>query len=135
MHAGSGNHGCEAIVNSVCHMVKEDSVLVSYRGTEDEAYSLKGLCEIVQERSFEEHKIAHVLYYLYRKLTKDGESFIRYRYHKVFRGKAVPLAISIGGDNYCYENMLNDLRLANAAFNRKGTKTLLLGCSIEPELL
>lgn len=135
MHAGSGNHGCEAIVNSVCHMVKENSVLVSYRGTEDEAYSLKELCEIVQERSFEEHKIAHVLYYLYRKLTKDGESFIRYRYHKVFRGKAVPLAISIGGDNYCYENMLNDLRLANAAFNRKGTKTLLLGCSIEPELL
>ena len=135
MHAGSGNHGCEAIVNSVCPMVKEDSVLVSYRGTEDEAYSLKELCEIVQERSFEEHKIAHVLYYLYRKLTKDGESFIRYRYHKVFRGKAVPLAISIGGDNYCYENMLNDLRLANAAFNRKGTQTLLLGCSIEPELL
>ena len=135
MHAGSGNHGCEAIVNSVCHMVKEDSVLDSYRGTEDEAYSLKELCEIVQERSFEEHKIAHVLYYLYRKLTKDGESFIRYRYHKVFRGKAVPLAISIGGDNYCYENMLNDLRLANAAFNRKGTQTLLLGCSIEPELL
>ena len=23
MHAGSGNHGCEAIVNSVCHMGKK----------------------------------------------------------------------------------------------------------------
>ena len=23
MHAGSGNHGCEAIVNSLCHMIKE----------------------------------------------------------------------------------------------------------------
>ena len=31
--------------------------------------------------------------------------------------------------------MLSDLRLTNAAFNRRGTKTVLLGCSIEPELL
>ena len=34
MHAGSGNHGCEAIVNSVCHMIKEKAVLVSYYGDE-----------------------------------------------------------------------------------------------------
>lgn len=135
MHAGSGNHGCEAIVNSLCHMIKENAILVSYRGAEDEAYSLKDLCEIRQERSFEGNKAAHVLYYIYRKLSGDGESFIRYRYHRIFKGKPVPLAISIGGDNYCYDSMLNDLRLANSAFNKKGTKTILFGCSIEPELL
>lgn len=135
MHAGSGNHGCEAIVNSLCHMIKEETVLVSFRGAEDEIYSLRGLCEIRQERSFSQNKGAHILYYIYRKLTKDGESFIRYRYHKIFQGKMAPLAISIGGDNYCYDSMLNDLKLANSAFNKKGTKTLLLGCSIEPELL
>ena len=135
MHAGSGNHGCEAIVNSVCHMIREDTVLVSYRGEEDQAYSLRGLCEIFKERSFSKNKPAHVIYYVYRRLTGDKESFIRYRYHKVFQKKAAPLAISIGGDNYCYENMLSDLMLTNAAFNRRGTKTVLLGCSIEPELL
>lgn len=135
MHAGSGNHGCEAIVNSLCHMIKEDAVLVSYRGQEDETYSLKGLCEICKERSFSNHKLAHLLYYVYRKLTGDKESFIRYRYHKILKEKIVPLAISIGGDNYCYESMLSDLRLTNAAFHKKGTKTILLGCSIEPELL
>ena len=48
MHAGSGNHGCEAIVNSLCHMMKEDAVLVSYRGNEDWQYTLKELCEIKQ---------------------------------------------------------------------------------------
>ncbi len=135
MHAGSGNHGCEAIVNSVCNMVKERVTLISYFGKEDQKYSLKELCEIISERRFEKHKIAHVLYYGYRKLTKDAESFIRYRYGDIFKGKPAPLAISIGGDNYCYENMLSDLRLANSAFNKKGTKTVLLGCSIEPELL
>ncbi len=135
MHAGSGNHGCEAIVNSLCHMIKEKVKLISYFGEEDERYSLKELCEIRGERRFENHKAAHVLYYGYRKLTGDKESFIRYRYGDVFKNEAAPLAVSIGGDNYCYENMLGDLRLANSAFNRKGTKTVLLGCSIEPELL
>ena len=135
MHAGSGNHGCEAIVNSVCHMVKEKVTLLSYYGEEDEKYSLKDLCYIVSERRFEEHKLAHVLYYGYRKITGDKESFIRYRYGDVMKGKTAPLAISIGGDNYCYDNMLSDLRLANSAFNRKGVRTVLLGCSIEPELL
>lgn len=134
MHAGSGNHGCEAIVNGLCQMIKEPAVLVSYRAGEDEKYSLKELCEIIQERSFDEHKLAHVIYYLYRKLTKDPESFIRYRYHKIFKTQN-PLAISIGGDNYCYDSMLNDLRLSNAAFGKAGTPTMLLGCSIEPELL
>ncbi len=135
MHAGSGNHGCEAIVNSVCHMVKPQVALVSYYGDEDKKYSLKELCEIISERRFENNRIAHIMYYVYRMLTKDAESFIRYRYNKVFSGYEVPLAISIGGDNYCYDNMLSDLRLANSAFNKKGTKTMLLGCSIEPELL
>ncbi|MGN1180112.1 MAG: polysaccharide pyruvyl transferase family protein [Suilimivivens sp.] len=135
MHAGSGNHGCEAIVNSVCHMVKETVTLVSYFGKEDENYSLRDLCDIVSERRFEEHRLAHALYYTYRKVTGDTESFIRYRYGDIFKGKQAPLAISIGGDNYCYDNMLSDLRLANSAFNKAGTRTVLLGCSIEPELL
>ena len=135
MHAGSGNHGCEAIVNSVCHMIEQKPVLVSYYGEEDKQYSLKNICEIVSERKFEEHKLAHILYYGYRMLTKDRESFIRYRYHKVFSNYQVPLAVSIGGDNYCYDNMLSDLRLANSAFCKKGAKTVLLGCSIEPGLL
>lgn len=134
MHAGSGNHGCEAIVNSLCCMIKESAVLVSYRAREDERYSLKDLCELVQERSFDDHKLAHVLYYIYRKLTGDQESFIRYRYRHIFQKKN-PLAISIGGDNYCYDSMLNDLRLGNSAFGKAGTQTVLLGCSIEPELL
>ncbi len=135
MHAGSKNHGCEAIVNSLCHMIKEKPVLVSYCGNEDESYSLNTLCEILSERKFEEHKIAHIIYYAYRLLTKDKESFIRYRYHKVFSEYQVPLAISIGGDNYCYDNMLSDLRLANSAFVKSAAKTMLLGCSIEPALL
>lgn len=135
MHAGSANHGCEAIVNSLCCMIKEEAVLVSYFGEEDQSYTLKNLCTIISERRFEDNRLMHVLYYIYRKLTKDETSFIRYRYRGIFNKEMSPLAISIGGDNYCYETMLHDLRLANKAFVEKGVKTMLLGCSIEPELL
>lgn len=135
MHAGSGNHGCEAIVNSLCHMIDTPVVVMSNDKVEDEKYSMPNYCTILQERKFERNRLAHVLYYIYRKITKDKESFIRYRYHQVIGKKKYPLAVSIGGDNYCYDMMLNDLFLTNGAFNHAGTKTVLAGCSIEPELL
>ncbi len=138
MHAGSKNHGCEAIVNSLCAILDMDPkpVLISYRAEEDMEYSLPGMCTVLGEKSFNDHKFFHILYYIYRKLTKDDESFIRFRYSKILKGKTkYPVAVSIGGDNYCYDEMLNDLFLTNRAFNTVGTKTILLGCSIEPSLL
>lgn len=135
MHAGSGNHGCEAIVNSVCRMLATPVAVLTNSAKEDRAYTLSDLCELWQERKFSEHRLAHILYYLYRKLTGDGESFIRYRYAGVFGKERPPLAVSIGGDNYCYDIMVKDLILANKAFNQRGIQTVLLGCSIEPELL
>ncbi|MCL2253111.1 MAG: polysaccharide pyruvyl transferase family protein [Lachnospiraceae bacterium] len=141
MHAGSGNHGCEAIVNSVAKILGEPIGILSVNVTEDLQYSLKKLSDsgrisLLQERHFKRYRPIHILYYIYRKITKDRESFIRYRYHKVFNNKELPeLAISIGGDNYCYDIMTDDLVLMNSAFNQKGIKTILLGCSVEPELL
>ena len=144
MHAGSGNHGCEAIANSMAKMLQASSedkkpILISYYADEDSKYTLKDLYQIVQEKSFNNHKIAHLLYYGYRLLTKDKESFIRYRFGKYLSKKnqsaKYPVAVSIGGDNYCYDVMLNDLFLTNEAFNAQGTKTVLLGCSVEPESL
>ena len=140
MHAGSANHGCEAIVNSLAHMLNRPAALLSVNAAEDRTYSLQeleadGRLEIWQERHFKRYRPIHILYYIYRKLTGDTESFIRYRYHQVFKGKTPPLFISIGGDNYCYDIMVNDLVLMNAAFCARGARTVLLGCSIEADLL
>lgn len=134
MHAGSGNHGCEAIVNSVCHMLTNKPLVLTNSESEDRRYSLESLCYLAEERQFTGHRLAHILYYIWRRVRKDPESFIRYRYRAVFGRSYYPLAVSIGGDNYCYDIMVKDLMLANNAFNKAGTKTILLGCSIEPEL-
>ena len=136
MHAGSGNHGCEAIVNSLCRMLPKPAILLTNRRAEDERYSLKGLCsEIIQEKSIEKNVLIHTWYYGKRKLFHDPESFMRYRYGAVCGKNAKSLNISIGGDNYCYDNMLDRLILSNRMFHSQGGKTMLYGCSIEPELL
>lgn len=140
MHAGSGNHGCEAIVNSLCNLLNaeeenyEFSVLTNDK-EEDERYSLPSVCTLLQEQKMQEHFVAHVIYYLYRKVTGDRESFLAYKYKNAGKLEQYDLAISIGGDNYCYDVMIDDLVLSNRLLHRKGIKTILLGCSIEPDLL
>lgn len=134
-HAGSGNHGCEALANTICKLVNRPVRLVTNSVTEDEKYSLKGLCEIVPEQNIAVHKAAHILYYGWRMVTKDRESFQRYRFRNVLGKNSCKWNISIGGDNYCYDMMIKDLILSNSMFNRNGGRTILLGCSIEPELL
>ena len=136
MHAGSKNHGCEAIVNGLCTLLDKPPLLLSTRAQEDECYSLRGRCQqILQERNLEQNPAAHVFYYARRKLFGDSEGGMRYRYRDVCGKNARLLNISIGGDNYCYENMIDRLLTANRMFHRQGGRTVLYGCSIEPALL
>lgn len=136
MHAGSDNHGCEAIANSLIKMLPKPAVLVSSRKAEDEKYSLPALCsEIIQEKQVEKNVLIHTWYYMWRKLFHDPECYMRYRYSAVCGKNTRKMNISIGGDNYCYENMLERLIMSNRMFHRSGAKTILYGCSIEPKIL
>ena len=136
LHGGSGNHGCEAIINSTCHMIEEiPKLLVTNSEREDRYYSVEPLCDILQERKIAEHFFAHVWYYVWRMVFRDPESFMRYRFREVMGKNLAPLYLSIGGDMYCYELSKREAITANSAFNRAGAKTVLWGCSLEPELL
>lgn len=136
LHGGSGNHGCEAIVNSTCHMIDDiPKLLVTNSEEEDKAYSLEPLCDILQERKIAEHFFVHVWYYVWRALFRDPESFMRYRFRQVLGKNRAPLYLSIGGDMYCYEESKREAIVANRTFNKAGSKTILWGCSVEPELL
>ena len=97
LHGGSGNHGCEAIVNSTCHMTEGiPKLLVTNSEQEDRRYSVGALCDILQERKIAEHFFAHV---------------------------------------WCYEVPRKEAMLAHSTFCRAGARTVLWGCSLEPELL
>lgn len=136
LHGGSGNHGCEAIINSTCHMLEDiPKLLVTNSEKEDRAYSLEPLCDIIQERKIAEHFFAHVWYYVWRAVFHDPESFMRYRFREVLGKNRAPLYISTGGDMYCYELSKREAIVANSTFFKAGAKTVLWGCSLEPELL
>ncbi len=149
MHAGSGNHGCEAIAYSTMRLLEdagllEDKayapVIVTNNTAEDNKYQLGALAsanklKLIEERHIADHKLTHVMYYGYRKITGDAESFYRYRYKDVFGNldNAFPkIAVSIGGDNYCYPEMVKDLVLSHNVYRKQGMKTVLMGCSVEP---
>lgn len=136
LHGGSGNHGCEAIINCTCHMLEEiPKLVVTNSEQEDRRYSLEPLCVILEERKIAEHFFAHVWYYVWRKVFRDPESFMRYRFRDVLGKELAPLYLSVGGDMYCYELSRKEAITANSAFNQAGAKTVLWGCSLEPELL
>ncbi len=135
MHAGSGNHGCEAIANTVIKMLPRPAILVTNSAAEDKAYSLKDMALILEERKIRNSFFVHVWYYMKERLWKDGESAYHYRFRDVSGRNLRQINISIGGDNYCYDLLLKDLKYANRLFTGQGAQTVLLGCSIEPELL
>ncbi len=136
-HAGSGNHGCEAIVRSVCGILWQENkvAVISNNADEDRSYNLDGACRLIQERDISKRFFTHTLYYARRKLTGKGESFLEYRYANAKPFENYRFAVSIGGDNYCYDMMIKDLENANRMFHQNGLKTILLGCSIEPDLI
>lgn len=149
MHAGSGNHGCEAIADATLEaltsLCKDENyippVIITNNKEQDLKYGLgervqKGQCSIIEERHIAEDFIPHVMYYAYRKLTGDAVSFLRYQFKDVLKKVSDyknPIAVSIGGDNYCYPEMVGDLKLAHEAFLEKGMSSVLMGCSIEPD--
>lgn len=135
MHAGSGNHGCEAIANTVVEMLSRPAILMTNSALEDETYSLKDKCTIIEEKKVRDNFFVHVWFYLKEHLLHDAEAAFRYRFKAVSGKNLRQLNISIGGDNYCYDLLLKELKLSNKLFTVQGAKTILLGCSIEPELL
>ena len=135
MHAGSGNHGCEAIVNTVIGMLPRPAVVMTNSLAEDEAYSLKGMAMLIEERKVRKNFFIHAWYYMKEHIMHDPEASLRYRFHEVCGRNLRQMNISIGGDNYCYPELLKELKYANLLFTGQGAMTVLLGCSIEPELL
>ena len=149
MHAGSGNHGCEAIADSTLFALgkeKKDGsdpapIIVTNNREQDMRYGLgkrvnAGECTVIEENHIAEDFVPHVMYYVYRKITGDAVSFLRYQFKEILKKADTykrPIAVSIGGDNYCYPEMVNDLKLAHEAFLEKGMQSVLMGCSIEPD--
>ena len=137
-HAGSGNHGCEAIVRASAALLEKKITLYSTRPEEDKRYGLdQVVAQLCEDRDLEvgKYTLAGLVSRIQTKLTSSINSAIYFR--KKFMFDAVEdgdIAFSIGGDNYCYPGT-EILSAQNNLFHKKGARTVLWGCSVEPSLL
>ena len=133
---GSGNHGCEAIVRSTVSMTGADAILASASPEEDISYGLDRCCRIIPERMpLNRASLDFIKAYFRFHLLGDRYAFDKLVFDPVFMAaEDRDLALSIGGDNYCY-GIPSYLCLINRELRRKGVKTILWGCSIDPEAM
>lgn len=139
-HDGSGNHGCEALVRSTISalgLTPEQTVLVSKRPEEDLKYGIDKLCQIVRihdKKKPSKKTIAFWKAYLELKVRHNYEPLDFLGELTAVGAKPGDVAISIGGDSYCY-GFEKEMAFRNRIWKHCGLKTVYWGCSIEPDLL
>lgn len=137
LHAGSDNHGCEAIVRSTVNIVDEKSRLYSLNADKDLKYGLDSICDIKKDivTPYSRKSLKWFLSAVQTKITGKIDLAVKFQ-RKVLLENIMPkeIFLSIGGDNYCYPGT-DILAAINRNVKRKGAKLVLWGCSVEPELL
>lgn len=136
-HGGSANHGCEAIVRSTAKILDMPLSLFSTAVDEEYRYHIDELVSIQEDRYIPVPKtsLRYIGCALDHKFNHHDYLFIKYG-HQDFFNKIKPgdVCLSIGGDNYCYDG-IEKLDFYNRIIHKKGAKTVLWGCSIEPKSL
>lgn len=137
-HAGSGNHGCEAIVRASAAILNEKTTLYSINPEQDRAYGIDQVVKSICRDADVELKRYSVPWLKSRIQTKIINSIdleIYYRKQNMFDSvEPGDIWFSIGGDNYCYPGT-DILAAERNNIQKRGAKTVLWGCSVEPKLL
>lgn len=137
IHGGSGNHGCEAIVRTTVKMIGQPIRLFSSCTKQDIQYGIDHICEVREDLDVpvKRGSAAWFTAAVQTKLTGKIHRLMRCRRKMLIdQVSAGDICISIGGDNYCYAGT-ELLAAVNHNLRRKGAKTVLWGCSVEPESL
>lgn len=142
-HAGSKNHGCEAIVRSTTQFLREKykiSIMSSDMDADIE-YGVNKVCdEIFDIQKYKKNSIEYLIYALKYRINKKKAHPYCASCWQIKNYLKNSIAMSIGGDNYCYlddnmEWLIEELITSHKYFYKKHVKTVLWGCSIEEKTL
>lgn len=132
----SYNHGCEAIVRATKKILQRELTLFSRNAEVDARYGLDQIVSLREDRfiPLSKKSLRYLIAAIHFRLTRDEYLQTRYA-REAFLGavRRGDICLSVGGDNYCYGNQA-DLAHYNRAIHARGAKTVLWGCSVEPEL-
>ena len=137
-HGGSCNHGCEALVRTTAGLFKENqAVLMSYRPEEDEQNEIEKVCRTVKYGQTKQRRLSirFLKAYVELKIRNDSSYLDQLAYYNMLAlANKGDTALSIGGDNYCYGGVEKFMEY-NRFLQKRGHKTVLWGCSVEPSLI
>ncbi len=140
-HGGSRNHGCEALVRTTASLCREACgvntrvLLCSNAAQEDHAYAVDKEVTLIPSKSvLRRYRPQWALYQVNRRTVRSRqlENYFLTEKTCLRAAKSCDLAIAIGGDNYCYNKGIQ-FWPTDRMMKRQGCRTMLLGCSIEPE--
>jgi len=137
-NGSAGNHGCEAIVRGTISLLglNNNYVLQSQNIEDDFKYGLGKLAEIYPAANEPSKNMRFLVAYIKMKLfgkyiEMDGLNYL----NGIKKVKNLSrIAFSAGGDNYCYDNT-EIYAWLNKAYRNIGVKTILWGCSVEPDVV
>lgn len=135
MHGGSGNHGCEAIVRTTAKLLGGPAhvALWTLAKHEDEQYGAAGQVErVVVSEELRRFSPAYFEALIRRKLLRQNDANMKVFLRQQFKGN---VAVSVGGDNYCYPWSAKQAVELNREIRRHCKATVLWGCSIDPEAI
>ena len=138
-NGSSGNHGCEAIVRGTVKLLgteKNSFRIQSENPQEDRYYGLETLAKVCPAKSERKKDLRFLSAYAKLKLSgnytdMDGLYYLPGVYEA---SAGTDIALSVGGDNYCYGGT-GIYAYLNRAYKKQSVKTVLWGCSIEPDVV
>lgn len=137
LHAGSSNHGCEAIVRTTAAMLNKRAKLYSNNVDADLKYGIQELCDLNYDvpMIIKRNSVRWLLSAFQTKLTGKIDLYVKFQRSNFLKHIVKDdVCLSIGGDNYCYLGT-EILAAINRDLRKRGAKTVLWGCSVEPEVL
>ncbi len=133
-HGGSGNHGCEAIVRTTLQLLGSKDITLYSENPDQDLFYMKDVDLRVKKPTCEAKKTsAKYARAFFANLAGNKKAFDELYFDPILSAcRQGDILLSIGGDNYCYGD--NEyIFLVNACLRKKGCRTVLWGCSIEPD--
>lgn len=132
-HGGSQNHGCEAIVRATKLITNREIVLFSSQPEQDYAYGLDKILKICPQGFLKQTD--PFLWAFSTLLKRIGLLHYAQKYFFYVCKQKDRLCLSIGGDNYCGQEMVKSFHHVNQQLLKNNCMLVLWSCSIEPDMI
>lgn len=136
-HSGSYNHGNEAVVRGLCNIMQftEKPNLYCTAPYIDQLFGLNDICNLIPEGEVSSRLFERVMGKAICKITKSDRVWLKHKYCNLLENVQGTYLFT-AEDQYCEPRRVVEwFEYQNKVINRKGGKTVAVGCTINDYLV